>query len=126
MKLINKSKFHDYYDNLFRGDDDSLIFVREQNEYKLEDPKLDHMIWELENYVGLLKTNPSLKELDFYKIKDVYQTFQELEMFLGGVLTNDVKLLEPTDEEKLNIHGFNDKSFKQVSPGKKFRRRNHV
>ena len=71
-----------------------------------------------------LFTNPCLKDLDFQTIVDSFSAYQQLEQFLGGVLTNNPVIPEPDDKTKLLIHGFGKESFKQTSPGKKYKRRN--
>jgi hypothetical protein len=59
-------------------------------------------------------TNPNLKKLDFGKIKDVYSAFQELEMFLSGVLgIQQPELVEIADKDMVVKKGFNDWSFRK-------------
>lgn len=70
-------------------------------------------------------TNISLQKLDFHRFLDIYQTYQELEMFLGNVLTKPEVMPVLSNVGKRDSHGFDNKSFKQVSPGKKFKRRQH-
>ena len=67
--------------------------------------------------------NPNLKQLQFMKILDPYQTYQEIEMFLSGVLgdTNS-NLTTISDRDMLFKKGFNDMSFKTEKGTKKPRR----
>lgn len=59
--------------------------------------------------------NPSLKEYEFYKIYDSFTAFQEIQMFLTGVLGNNEKEIEEIDDKhKIEQHGFDYKwSFRK-------------
>jgi hypothetical protein len=75
---------------------------------------------------GRLITNPCLKDLQFYKVKDAYQTYQELDMYIGGVLANTQVIPPMGDLTLINARGFDAKtSFRMTSPGKKYNRRNN-
>lgn len=68
--------------------------------------------------------NINLHKIQFYKVLDAWQTFQELSMFVGGVLgSGRPQLVEIKDKDMMYKKGFDDKSFKTLSPGKKFKRR---
>lgn len=64
---------------------------------------------------GELIVNPSLKKYEFYRIFDSFQAYQEIEMYVGGVLgNNEDKTLKSTDKEKIISHGFDYKySFRK-------------
>lgn len=58
--------------------------------------------------------NPLLKEYEFYKVFDTFQAFQEIQMFIGGVLGNrekDIVVVE--DKYKIAQHGFDKWSFRK-------------
>jgi len=58
--------------------------------------------------------NPLLKEYEFYKVFDAFQAFQEIQMFLGGVLGNKEKpIIEVADKYKIGQHGFDKWSFRK-------------
>ncbi|AVH85031.1 hypothetical protein RsoM2USA_102 [Ralstonia phage RsoM2USA] len=64
-------------------------------------------------------TNGSLKEVQFYKVMDSYTAFQEIDMWIGGVLPKDgPPMIEVTDKDKVAKHGFDKHSFRK-SPTKK-------
>lgn len=51
--------------------------------------------------------NPCLKDWGFMKVLDAYQTRQELDMFVGGVLQNIEKdTVKTPDKYKIMAHGF--------------------
>lgn len=58
--------------------------------------------------------NPILKDYQFYKIFDAVQTFQEIQMFLSGVLGNKEKdIVQVEDKYKIAQHGFDKWSFRK-------------
>ena len=60
--------------------------------------------------------NLLLKEYEFYKVFDAFQAFQEVMMFMGGVLGRGEKeILEVADKYKITQHGFDYKwSFRKM------------
>jgi len=59
-------------------------------------------------------TNPTLKDYEFYKVMDSFTAFQEIQMFLGGVLgTGEKEIVEIEDKYKIAQHGFDNKSFRR-------------
>lgn len=63
--------------------------------------------------------NPLLKEYQFYKIFDTFTAFQEIQMFLGGVLgSGEKEIVEVADKYKIGQHGFDKWSFRR-EPEKK-------
>ena len=52
--------------------------------------------------------NPLLKEYEFYKVFDPFTTFQEIQMFVSGVLgTNEKEIIDVDDKYKIKQHGYN-------------------
>lgn len=63
--------------------------------------------------------NPLLKEYQFYKLFNAVQAFQEIQMFLSGVLGNKEKeIVNVADKYKIAQHGFDKWSFRK-EPQKK-------
>jgi hypothetical protein len=59
-------------------------------------------------------SNPQLKTYEFYKVMDSFTAFQEIQMFLGGVLgTGEKEIVEVEDKYKISQHGFDNKSFRR-------------
>jgi len=68
---------------------------------------------------GVVLVNPNLKEYEFYKVVDAFTAFQELQMFISGVLgTGEKEIIEVADEHKISQHGFDKWSFRR-EPSKK-------
>ncbi len=64
--------------------------------------------------------NPLLKDYEFYKIFDAFQAFQEVMMFMGGVLGRGEKdIVEVADKYKITQHGFDYKWSFRKEPEKK-------
>lgn len=64
--------------------------------------------------------NPNLKQLEFYKVFDSYSAFQEIHMFLSGVLGNPEKeTVKISDMDRLVAKGFDKKtSFRKEKEDK--------
>ena len=59
--------------------------------------------------------NPKLKDIQFYKKIDAFQMFQNIEMFISGVMGSGKKeIIEVDDIAKRDKHGFDYKSFKNM------------
>ena len=70
-----------------------------------------------------LIVNPQLKPMGFASVVDPFTAFQEVSMFMGGVLGRQENAPQITDDVVLlESKGFDKKtSFRTVSPGKKMR-----
>lgn len=79
--------------------------------------------WKSLKYSGHPGTifNTSLKEYEFYRVFDPYMAFQELSMYVGGVLAMpNKKIPEISDEVMAEAKGFDKKtSFRKAPGGKK-------
>jgi len=63
--------------------------------------------------------NPVLKDIEFYKVFNATSAFQELSMFISGVLGGQSpKMVELSDKYKIAKRGFNELSFRK-SPNKR-------
>lgn len=57
----------------------------------------------------------NLHSLDFGKIMDPYQVFQEISMWIGGVLPKtEQPMYQLSDKEKIDKHGFDKWSFRKM------------
>lgn len=95
--------------------------------YYLTTAKIPKIIRELDNKSNLdlffeykvpiftfgtkLMLNPRLKRFEFYKVFDSYRAFQEIHMFLSGVLGNTEKeTVNISNIDRLEAHGFDKKT----------------
>jgi hypothetical protein len=69
---------------------------------------------------GIFIVNPILKDYEFYKVVDTFQAFQEISMFIGGVLGRGEKeIVVVEDKYKIAQHGFDKWSFRKEPETKK-------
>ena len=106
------SKLFKYFRHYFSKDKLNKLF-----NIKLDNNKLIKLHHELGSpyflYNKTLTINPVLKEIEFYKTLDVYSTYQEIDMFLTGILgDSEPKIIEVSDTIKKEKHGFDKWSFK--------------
>ena len=67
-----------------------------------------------------LTIDPILKDYEFYKVVDAFQAFQEISMFIGGVLGRGEKeIIVVEDKYKIAQHGFDKWSFRKEPETKK-------
>jgi hypothetical protein len=58
--------------------------------------------------------NPVLQDTGFYRVLDTYSAFQELSMFVGGVLrSTENAMVNISNEDKIAKHGFDEWSFRK-------------
>jgi hypothetical protein len=127
IELFDKRTFHGHFqDNLnhvlqfnaldwFR-DLKTPVFVYDNNYNGISHIDLNHYSW---NPKSKFIINPLLKDYEFYKVFDTFQTFQEISMFMGGVLGRGEKeIVEVADKYKIAQHGFDKWSFRK-EPEKK-------
>lgn len=68
---------------------------------------------------SMLIINPVLKNYEFYKVVDSFTAFQEISMFIGGVLgIGEKEIIQVEDKYKIPQHGFDKWSFRK-EPQKK-------
>jgi hypothetical protein len=68
--------------------------------------------------------NPKLENIGVPQFIDSYTAYQELSMYVGGVLTTEKEIVKITDDKILAAkHGYDKHSFRQVAPGEKKARR---
>jgi hypothetical protein len=110
-RYFNKKNWKNCLINLarFKGDD----LFRE-----IESP-IFHLY--RDNNRTVLEINPPLNKLQFQKVMDPWQAFQELEMFIGSTLAKQVDPIVPiSDVLKAETHGFDRKwSFRKMGRNSK-------
>jgi hypothetical protein len=58
--------------------------------------------------------NPELERYEFYKIKDIYTTYQDISMYIGNDLAEDRNNAWPIEDKlKVQSHGFDKYSFRK-------------
>ena len=120
----------DHRDNRWwRKEPEANRTIREQLELK-GDPRFMNLAIELKAPVLLIsersggnftvKLDPILKDYQFYKAVESFTTFQEIDMFVSGIMAPENR---PTvtieDKYKIQEHGFDKWSFKNLPTKKK-------
>lgn len=67
--------------------------------------------------------NPCLKDIQFYQVLDAFTAYQELEMWVGGVLSNNPQIQPVPDKFKIQQHGYDEYSFRKLPTKKGFEQR---
>lgn len=68
----------------------------------------------------MIQHNPSLKDVQFFKVKDSFSCFQEISMFVGGVLkSKENEMVQISDEDKIAKHGYDKWSFRKMGKNSK-------
>lgn len=93
-----KKELATYFQNpLFQQDYTELFQRIEAPVFIAQDKQIRY--WQSNNVPLALIKNPCLKELQFYRLFDAWQCFQELSRFLGGVLGKPDTLDSPLSEK---------------------------
>jgi hypothetical protein len=105
---LNPEGFKEVYDELVER---RIVILT------LEENTINHIT----QYVWM--TNCPLKHYEFFKVLAPYDMYQELEMYVSGVLGQQAKeVISIPDKYRIPQHGFDDYSFRKP-PGEKKRRR---
>jgi hypothetical protein len=89
---LPKEKIIDYH---LEYDSPIILFKSSRNNYKIE-------------------FNPCLKDYEFYKFIDSFQTFQTLEMFLSNIMVKEKEIIMLDDKTRKLKHGFDKTSFRNM------------
>ncbi len=116
LKSFNEfDKHKDAYKSLFE-EYRSPIFIQSSSN-NVTANRNTKLGWELLNKFCI---NGNLKEVEFYKIFDPYQAFQEISMFLGNMASPEKEIPKLDDVVMAEIKGFDKWSFrKEPKKGKK-------
>ena len=91
---------------------DKNSFVKEDVDF-FQENKLVSFFFE-DDYNSNYIINPILSDFGFQKVMNSVQAFQEISMFISGVLgTNERDMITISDDEKVIKHGFNNRSFRK-------------
>ncbi len=98
-RLKNIIAFNEFVNKVNTLDDSEVFF------------KYNTPIFSIHQGEHTIELNPTLKELDFYKVIATYTAFQEIQMYISGVLgTNeDGHNTSMTEKQKVQQHGFDQK-----------------
>lgn len=108
-QLTVRERFSKFFDTTI-PDDDQIFFDLKTPMFvaqKYPQRRCDDRTFEI-------VINPCLKDYGFVKVYDPFTTFQEIDMYLGGVLgLNEPDMVNISDVHMRDKKGFNDMSFKK-------------
>lgn len=114
FSFVNFDEFVEYVSNY-----DTIDIHRELNTpiFLLDMNYFNSPIYEHKHFI----INPTLKNYHFYKVFDTFTTFQEIQMYISGVLgVGENPMIEISDKNKITQHGFDSKwSFRKPPKEKK-------
>lgn len=88
--------------------------VRPEIEKKTNAFQIEHRIPVMVFKEGMLEYHPCLKEYEFFKVLDAFGAFQELSMYISGVLGGTApEMVEISDADRIHKHGFDKWSFRK-------------
>jgi hypothetical protein len=61
-----------------------------------------------------LTKNPNLDELKFQRVLDGHLLYQEINMFLGCICSPENNMVEISEKDRINQHGFDKWSFRKI------------
>lgn len=118
MEKNNKSRFRMKYFLTYNVDETILSKIISE---KIVIGICENFLWKkgIHN-VGWKYNSDGLKKYDFAKIIDPWTAFQEISMFLGGVIPRDANPMVEIKDEKTMVqkHGFDKWSFRKMSEKK--------
>lgn len=120
---INQFGYNYNIEDIFRYFDDynaQQLFIKQKTPIFVFDA--DYQRSEIGKYYRNGKSkffvNQNLDEYQFYKVFDAFQAFQEVQMFIGNVLTGEKEIIDIDDKYKITQHGFDKWSFRKESTKK--------
>jgi len=122
---LTEAKLKDYFRNKHVPDEAVLEYTHKVGSPIVLVTYRDHQRWPepgRDRDIPPSTINPNLGELDFFKVKDPYSAFQEIQGYIGGVLGGSAPaMITLSDEIKRDKQGFDNWSFK-TRPGTKKKR----
>ena len=122
-KCLIVDKYHGYGTKQKGSEWDRLIkSVHDLNEVEYLEPFVKYsvpvfivgLVPHIESKKYMLFLNTTLKEKEFYRVKDPHTAWQEITMFLGGVIPRQVpETVEIKDKDRITGHGFDKWSFRK-------------
>lgn len=117
------AKFNEDFDRLDGSNALSKYFIQYDTPiftFSKQDTLGGYHYYDIRNKAKVLTLNPNLTEFGFFKKFDPFTAFQELSMYIGGVLTNpETNMVEIDEEYRMLQRGLDKTSFRQQAPGKK-------
>lgn len=120
-----KEKRQSYFRKRYKSNKRTIIDFFDENK-QIDDNKYFDLHFLVDSPIILLKRdeegekppiiiNPKLNDFQFYRCVDSFSTFQEISMFISGVMGGKIpSMIEIKDEDKIVKHGFDKFSFRRL------------
>ena len=116
-KYFNHKVYQQKYSEWFQEIEAPIFRFTENPELKYD---MKQRRWLNKNDLIYVNKNLQLEPYQFFKVKDSYTAFQDLSLFLGGILTKRETIENKlTDKDKVKQHGFDLKYGFRTRPKKK-------
>lgn len=120
MASTNIDAVFQSYEANFESEDFFELFLEINSPIWIYDPAYMGRFHHPRRKGTAIKINDTLKEYDFVRIQDPYTAYQELSMFVGGVLRRAEPIMASvSDASMLKKKGFHEYSFKTRPKGDK-------
>jgi len=118
--LTRRNNINDFYNYVENFDATELFFKLNSPVFIYDSAYSLDSITAIRNYDKVFIINPNLNEYKFYRVFDSFRAFQEIQMFISGVLgTKEKETIEINDKDKIIQHGFDYKWSFRKEPTKK-------
>ena len=114
-KYFKKDKYKSWFNSWNKRDEVQSIFNIPIDKNKVLElhHKIESPYFIFSSFNSSIVINPVLKDLLFFRVMDAFKTYQEVYMFISGILGGkSPKTIEVSDEVRKIKHGFNEWSFK--------------
>jgi len=122
-----KAKFYSKYDQLNSSEQFSNLCIQYKTPIiTFSDKKIrsEYYSYDVRDKIQIININSKLNDFKFYKVFDAFNTFQELSMYIGNVLTNpETNIIEIDEKYRMTQRGMDKTSFRQIAPGQKKQQR---
>lgn len=120
-KYFEKERYISWFIDLRRKSKIKELFNVPTNKDKVLDlhHKIESPYFIFSTVNSNITVNPVLKDLQFFRIIDAFKAYQEIYMFISGILGGkSPKTIEVSDEIRKSKHGFDKWSFKTMPKNK--------
>ena len=121
MEFFELGKRHKEFEKFFIREKAPIFTVVQDMKLQIGLTTSDHSTMKHPELVsGGLIVNNNLKDLHFFEKIDAFTAFQEISMYLGGVIPRDTpELVEVSDKSMIEKKGFNECSFRKMPDNRK-------
>jgi hypothetical protein len=119
MKFFQLGKEFKKFENFFFDNKAPVFILAGRKEIEIGTTMQDGFMLPVLASHGLIINN-NLSEFEFYKIFDSFSAFQEVQMYIDGIIPKDTRqMVNIGDDKMIEKKGFNDASFRKMPDTRK-------